>query len=278
LDPYLMAQVSLDEAIRNLICVGTDPSTISVLDNFCWPDPVVSKRNPDGKKYLGMLVRACQGLYDAAIFMGTPLISGKDSMKNDFDDGVIRLSVPPTLLVSAMGKVADIQHCLTSDFKNAGDEIFLCSAGTLGLAGSTVAQITGDSHDLCTLNLEKALALYKKLHQAISKEWLSSAHDISDGGLAVCIAESIIGSGLGANIKVKGSTSTLFAEGPAHIVVSLPAKHKDHFLECLQGCNVTHIGTVVSDSRLTLVDENDKTIEWSINDLRTAWNEPLPFA
>ncbi len=130
-DPYLMAQCALDEAIRNALCVGCDPTTISILDNFCWPDPVISAKNPDGKKYLGMLVKSCQGLYEAALTMETPLISGKDSMKNDFDDGVIRLSIPPTLLISAIGKIHDIKTCITSQFKNAGDHIFLLSVGTL---------------------------------------------------------------------------------------------------------------------------------------------------
>jgi len=273
-----MAQVALDEAIRNAVCVGGDPATISVLDNFCWPDPVVSQSNPEGKKYLGMLVKTCQGLYDAAVFMGTPLISGKDSMKNNFDDGVIRLSIPPTLLISAIGKVHDINNCLTSDFKNAGDEIFLCSAGTLGLAGSTLSQMTSCPSILCSLNLEKALNLYNKLHEAITKRWLSSAHDISDGGLMVCLSESIIGSELGAKIKLKGDRSTLFAEGPGHIVVSVPPKYKENFLASMTGCNISHIGTVIADSQLRLIDETNKAIEWSITELRNAWNEPLPFA
>ena len=155
-DSFLMSQCALDEAIRNLVCVGTDPATISILDNFCWPDPVISKNNPEGKKYLGMLVKACQGLYEAAVTMETPLISGKDSMKNDFDDGVIRLSIPPTLLISAIGKVHDINNCITSQFKNAGDQIFLLSAGSLGLAGTTISQLLSCPQVLPSINLKKS--------------------------------------------------------------------------------------------------------------------------
>src|SRR5262249_13017209 len=91
-DPYLMAISAVDEAIRNLVCVGADPSTVSLLDNFCWPDPVESPANKMGKAYLGQLVRSCEGLLDAVKAFEAPLISGKDSMKNDFDDGTIRLS------------------------------------------------------------------------------------------------------------------------------------------------------------------------------------------
>lgn len=211
-DPYLMAQASLDEAIRNAICVGADPTSISILDNFCWPDPVASENNPNGKKYLGMLVKSCQGLYEAALTMQTPLISGKDSMKNDFDDGVVRLSVPPTLLISAIGKVPDINFCITSEFKTPGDQIFLLSAGKLGLAGSILSDFlyrdilsAGTSPPptvICSLNLEDARLLYRDVHQAILNIWINSAHDLSEGGMAVALAESIIGSGLGANISL----------------------------------------------------------------------------
>jgi phosphoribosylformylglycinamidine synthase len=282
-----MAQVALDEAIRNAVCVGADPSTLSVLDNFCWPDPVVSANNPNGKKYLGMLVRACQGLYEAAVFMGTPLISGKDSMKNDFDDGVVRLSVPPTLLVSAMGKVPNINKCITSDFKNSGDQIYLCSAATLGLSGSILSTISSCDATLCSLNLEKALSLYKKLHEAIVKGLINSAHDVSDGGLAVTLAESTIGSNLGANITIEpllkhmqseSDMTALFGEGPGHIVVTVSKQHQENFLNCLRGCDVLHIGEVSSESQLNLIGSNGKTTNWSFDELRNAWNEPLPFA
>jgi phosphoribosylformylglycinamidine (FGAM) synthase-like enzyme len=276
-DPYLMAQVALDEAIRNAVCVGADPTTISVLDNFCWPDPVVSKNNPNGKKYLGMLVKACQGLYDATTYMGTPLISGKDSMKNDFDDGVVRLSVPPTLLISAMAKIPDINKCVTSDFKNVDDEIFLCSAATLGLAGSIFSAIYSCPPTLCSLNLKKAQLLYQKLHRAIMQGWVSSAHDLSDGGLAVALAESIIGSGLGASIKA-GLDINFFAEGPAHIIVSVSPTHKQKFLDSMESCDVLPIGSVISNSQLQVTDDAGKTIQWSFNELITAWKEPLPFA
>ncbi len=277
LDPYLMAQAALDEAIRNAVCVGADPTTISVLDNFCWPDSVVSKNNPNGKKYLGMLVKACQGLYDATVFMGTPLISGKDSMKNDFDDGVVRLSVPPTLLISAMGKIPDINRCITSYFKNAGDEIFLCSAGSLGLAGSIFSTIYSGSTELCTLDLRKARLLYHKLHESIMNDWISSAHDLSDGGLAIALAESIIGSGLGASINA-GVDIALFAEGPAHIIVSVSPTHKQKFLDGMGGCDVLSLGSVISDNQLKITGDSGKTIQWSFDELFTAWNTPLPFA
>src|SRR5262249_56109070 len=114
-------------------CVGADPDSVSLLDNFCWPDPIESPGNKQGKAFLGDLVLACQGLYEAACTYEAPLISGKDSMKNDFDDGVIRLSIPPTLLISAIAKVPDIEKSLSMEFKQPGDLIYLLTAGKLGL-------------------------------------------------------------------------------------------------------------------------------------------------
>lgn len=167
-DPYLMAQSAADEAIRNAVCVGTDPSTISILDNFCWPDPVASAANSDGKRKLAQLVRACEGLYDAVLAYGAPLISGKDSMKNDFDDGTIRLSIPPTLLVSAIGKVPDINKVVTMEFKSAADKIYLVSAGRLGLAGSAYADINGwQSQQTPSFKVEDAAAAYKTIFRAV---------------------------------------------------------------------------------------------------------------
>jgi phosphoribosylformylglycinamidine (FGAM) synthase-like enzyme len=299
LDPYLMAQCALDEAIRNAVCIGTDPSTISILDNFCWPDPVFAKNNPDGKKYLGILVKSCQGLYDAAVAMGTPLISGKDSMKNDFDDGVIRLSVLPTLLISAIGKVPNINQAITSQFKNIGDKIFLLSAGSLGLAASTISDLVSCPEILPTYNLDQAKGLYQKLYQSITQGFINSAHDISDGGLLTSIAESIIGSNLGAALEISVSELTnlanlllsktfkanilasvlLLAEGPGHIIVSVPPTAANTFVQHMKEHKILYLGAVTANTNLqiTLKHEKNENHYWQLSQLENAWTTPLPF-
>ncbi len=121
-DPYLMAMASVDEAIRNLLCVGAEfgtPEAVTALvDNFCWPDPVQDPQKA------GALVRACYGLREAALRLRTPLVSGKDSMKNDFRGKLrgepITISVPPTLLMTAIGRVADTRNAKSADFKAVG--------------------------------------------------------------------------------------------------------------------------------------------------------------
>ena len=96
---------------------------MAVLDNFCWCDPVASEKNPDGEYKLAQLVRANMALYDYTELFGTPCISGKDSMKNDYVNGDMKISIPPTLLISAISRMPDVRRAVTMDFKRGGDLI-----------------------------------------------------------------------------------------------------------------------------------------------------------
>jgi phosphoribosylformylglycinamidine synthase len=299
-DTYLMAICAVDEAVRNAVCVGADPATISILDNFCWPDPIEAKGNPDGKYKLAQLVRACQGLFDAAVAYGAPLISGKDSMKNDFDDGVLRLSVPPTLLVSAIARVPQSTQAMTMEFKTPGDIIYLLSAGTLGLAGSQYEELQGWSSDwLPTLDLAQAIAMYKRLHHAIATGWVRSCHDLSEGGLAVALAECVIGSKLGAKIEaervIAASTCAsdcsasatglnkrmdvaLFAEGPARIIVTVDPAQQRSWETLVAGFDCHKLGVVEQMSRLRIISAVGKPVlDMTAEGLAHAWRTPLPF-
>ncbi|MFA6555147.1 MAG: AIR synthase-related protein, partial [Candidatus Obscuribacterales bacterium] len=305
-DSHLMAICAVDEAVRNAVCVGADPNSLALLDNFCWPDPVVSKSNPDGKRKLAQLVQACEGLYDAVLAYNAPLISGKDSMKNDFDDGTVRISIPPTLLVSAIGKVPDIEQVVTMDFKSEGDHIFLVSAGALGLAATTYAgNMNWTSSLLPELNLEQAALLYQTIFSAMQSNLIESCHDLSEGGLAVAVSECIIGSDLGAELNSEAVVTAaengarfhdmlrermdvaLFAEGPARLLVSVsPAnveawlalwpEHKE--LASDSKISVVEIGKV-TESGLKLVDKARKTelIDLDNATLKQAWQATLPF-
>ena len=123
IDTYWMMAAAVDEAVRNIVAVGADPDHMAGLDNFCWSDPVQSEKNPDGDYKLAQLVRANQALYDITTTYHIPCISGKDSMKNDYNIGDTRISIPPTVLFTAIGVVPDVNLCVTSDFKRPGDLI-----------------------------------------------------------------------------------------------------------------------------------------------------------
>ncbi len=305
-DSHLMAICAVDEAVRNAVCVGADPNSLALLDNFCWPDPMASKSNPDGKRKLAQLVQACEGLYEAVLAYNAPLISGKDSMKNDFDDGTVRISIPPTLLVSAIGKVPDIERVVTMDFKSVGDHIFVVSAGALGLAATTYAgNMNWTSSLLPELNLEQAALLYQTIFSAMQNNLIESCHDLSEGGLAVAVSECIIGSNLGAELNAEAVVAAaengarfhdllrermdvaLFAEGPARLLVSVSPANLEAWLALWpeqkelasdSKISLVEIGKVTA-SGLKLVDKARKgeLIELDNATLKQAWQATLPF-
>lgn len=301
-DAHLMAVCAVDEAIRNMVCVGADPDTVTLLDNFCWPDPVHSPKNTQGKLMLAMLVRACQGLSEAVLAYKAPLISGKDSMKNDFDDGVVRLSIPPTLLISGMARVPDVSKCVSMDFKQPGDLIYLLKVGKPGLAGSHYEEMLGwQSALIPQIDLPKAAKMYRQFYKAIEKGLINSAHDLSEGGLAVAISECIIGGGKGAKIdlthiveiekkqgeaspfpfsaeKVLGRIDTiLFAEGPARLLVSIDPSQKSEWESLWKDFDCHEIGQVSDKNRLTIWENEKTVVDVALMDLERAWRTALPF-
>ncbi len=271
LDPYLMAQYAVDEAVRNVVVSGGDPDMCCLLDNFCWPDPVVSAKNPEGAYKLGQLVRACQGLYDICKAYGTPLVSGKDSMKNDFRGKdkrgqEIAISVLPTLMVTAMAK-APMGCSVGSSFKTAGDLIYLLGGNGQGLAGSEFSCHFETTENAPTIDLEKNLALYRKLHQALKQGLILSAHDISEGGLLTAVAESMIGGRTGAALSLENTNNdALFNEAAGRLLVSVSPANSVVFEKTF---GVTPIGKVTADDQLAI--DGVETI--ALNALVTAWKK-----
>ena len=291
-DTYTMSIIAVDEAIRNAVCVGCDPKTITLLDNFCWPDPVYTPSNSDGKYKLAQLVRSCQGLEEAVLAFRTPLISGKDSMKNDFADGNLHLSIPPTLLISATGKIPHAQSAISMEFKSREDLIYLLKAGDLSFAGSQYASMNNwQTNHLPSLDLKLAAKLYAKFHEAILLQWVKSAHDVSDGGIACAIAECVIGSELGADINLDSMKNLpierayvsrhdfiLFAEGPGHIIVTIARELQLEWEDFWREYSCTLIGTVNHSGILSFTSAETKTsTKIKISELFKAWQTPLPF-
>ena len=143
IDTYAMTACAIDEAVRNACCVGADPSFMAGLDNFCWCDPVKSGGNPDGEYKLAQLVRANKALLDICVAYGIPLISGKDSMKNDYRIGDVTIAIPPTLLFSLVAKVPDVRRAVTMDFKESGNLIYMIGITLPELGASEYALMKG---------------------------------------------------------------------------------------------------------------------------------------
>lgn len=230
-DAYQMAWSVMDEAIRNAVAVGADPERIAVLDNFCWGDPL----RPET---MGSLVEACRGCHDAALFYGTPFISGKDSLNNEYlgADG-LRHAIPPTLLISAIGIVHDVNKAITMDLKEANNLIYLI--GEFFSEQKAVPDIPKSTPQV-----------YKALHQAISNGIIKSAHDLSEGGLAVAIAEMCIGGRLGVEINFEDSN--LFNEVNGCLLVEVTPENKTSFEKQFANLPFQKIGTVISNPTLKL--------------------------
>jgi len=232
-DPGAMALAAVDEAYRAHVALGGDPDAAVALDNFCWPDPVESPSNPDGARKLGGLVRACEALRSACLAYGLPLVSGKDSMKNDAVAGGRRISVKPTLLVTLVGITGDVRKTPSTDFLEAGDLLYLVGDGGAWELGCSILERVLAARAAEGLRGEAARAArgsfslgpaprarplehrgaYRALAKAISGRACRSCHDLSDGGLAAALAESCLGGRLG----VEGERAALWEELAARL-------------------------------------------------------------
>jgi phosphoribosylformylglycinamidine synthase len=205
-DSYNAAFSALDEAVRNAVAVGADPDRIAVTDNFCWGDP----RRPEN---LWTLLRSAKACHDAAIAHRTPFISGKDSFNNEFEgaDGS-RVSIPPSLLISAVGIVPDVRKAVATDLKADGSSLYLVGEFYPVLSASVLMDILGKETEQSTDVAQgskrgptpslRAPEVYRKLHAAINSGMVKSCHDLSDGGFCAAISEMCLGGERGAILNL----------------------------------------------------------------------------
>ena len=274
IDAYHMAACAIDEAIRNAVAVGCDPKRIAILDNFCWPDPVGDPHK------CAQLVRANQALYDTSIAFETPIISGKDSMKNDYKIDDIKISVPPTLLISAIGKIQDVEKAVSMDVKSPGDKIYILGLTKNELGCSEYALMMGlESGAVPKVDTKTAKTIYEALFEAIQKELVASCHDCSDGGLAVALAETAFAGALGVTIDlskcpaegIDNDTELLFSESPSRFIVTIPPEHASSFEAYMVGCPCAQIGEVREDAQFIIGD----IIHDDIRALKASWQRVL---
>jgi phosphoribosylformylglycinamidine synthase II len=285
-DTYDMAMCALDEAFRAHIALGGNPDEAAALDNFCWPDPIESDSNPDGRYKLAQLVRACKGLFDACIAYKIPLISGKDSMKNDALLDGKKISVRPTLLVSLIGYIDDVRNAVTTDFKHAGDLIYSAGETRAELGGSIFERITGLSFGKCPEVIPApANKLYRAIHRAIQNRLIASCHDLSDGGLAVALAESALGGRLGLDVSLDsipgknmsgaGDSRILFCETPSRFVVTIPEAKQNAFEAAMTGLPVTRCGKVTEEKRMIVRRGTKIIIDSALEELERSWKKRI---
>lgn len=288
LDAGAMAAASIDEAVRNAVCAGVDVDKIAGLDNFCWPDSIESTKTPDGKFKLAQLVRANRELERVCRAYRLPCVSGKDSMKNDYGTGENKISIPPTLLYSVFGDQPDVRFTATSDFKSAGERVYLVGTSKEELGACELAYMLRDSGETpgiggqvpLLLNPEKNLSTYRALSTAIQNGLVRTAHDCSEGGLAVAAAEMCIGGRLGAEIDIDGTGKSsvwarLWGESLGRFLVGVQPEQETEFIQWMSGHPITYLGVVTKTPTLIISDGYDKLVETGTNVMVESWQKTL---
>jgi len=253
-DPYWMAICAIDEALRNIICTGGNPNHAAILDNFCWP-------KVDSERSRGALVRTCKGACDAALAYGLPFISGKDSLNNQFSMSKAEakrtglpqdIAIPYTLLISAIAMVDDVTQCVSMDLKTPGHKLVLASA------------------PVRTSGLKAATALHHSVSRLIRSGKVRAAHDISDGGLAVAVAEMCIAGSCGASIEI---TSERYTPGIFDNVATTYVLEMNEPDALASGLPI--IGAVETSPRLLVKNAPETDLDIEVAELAGAWREPL---
>jgi len=288
-DPYHMAASAIDEAVRNSVAVGADPSRIAILDNFCWG-------YTDRPDTLGSLVRAAIACQEMAVGLQTPFISGKDSLNNEFsyevDGKKTTIAIPATLLISAMGQLDDAAHAVTMDLKEAGHLLYLIGTTYEEMGGSHFTLVTDASggHPP-TVDIANARRTFHAVHDAISRGTVRACHDLSEGGLAVTLAEMAFAGDLGVDVDLdqvplsasdgdaaRDATLRLFSESNTRFVCEVAEDQVAEFETCFQDVTLTRIGTVVDSPQVRIRSEiASLDLEESNELLKKVWQAPLDW-
>ena len=264
INTYHMAASSIDTAIRNAVSVGVDPNAIALLDNFCWC-------SSDDPERLGQLKRAAKACYDLSTVFETPFISGKDSMFNDFkgydrSGKSIKISIPPTLLISSLGVVDDITKVVSLDVKFPGDLVYILGDTYMELGGSEYFSLISEKqrnnsigNNVPKVNPRKNKKLYTDFYKSIKKQLISSSISINRGGLGIALAKMAIGGELGLDIRlnnlpglVRRNDFALFSESQGRIVVTVLPKNKNIFEKLMRGNSFALIGKVIKEPKMII--------------------------
>ena len=279
IDPYWMAASAVDEALRQIIAVGGSLKRVALLDNFNWG-------NPEKPDRLGGLVRAAQGCYSAALDYGTPFISGKDSLYNEYETETENICIPPTLLISAMAVMKDVSRAVSMDCKKAGDQLYIVGMTYNELGGSHYYALHGAvGNRVPQVNPRRGKKLMDALSGVIDKGLVKACHDLSEGGIGVAAAEMAFAGGLGITLNLNKvplgepivrNDTILFAESNTRFLVEVALEDKERFEGAL-GANVyAAIGEVAKGDRLEVYGiKGERVVSAPLAELKEAWQKPL---
>jgi phosphoribosylformylglycinamidine synthase len=270
IDSYWMAANAIDEALRNFAAVGGDVEHAAILDNFCWG-------NIHDPEIMGELVRCSQGCHDFAKVFGVPFISGKDSLNNTWrqDDGKV-LSIPGTLLISAIGLVHDVRRSVTMDLKKPGDRLLLLGETRNELGGSHFNVVTGSKGGLVPrVDGVRSRRMMLALRDAIGKGLVRACHDLSEGGLAVALAEMSLAGNLGARVQLSGAelsdAAALFSESASRWVLEVEPGKLAQVRRLFKDMPLAEIGSVDRRPQLSVRGKKE-IVRIGVPELRKLWH------
>ncbi len=283
-DPYHMAASAIDEAVRNAIAVGADPRRIAILDNFCWG-------NTDRPETLGSLVRAALACHDLAIAWQTPFISGKDSLNNEFtwidaNGQKQSIAIPSSLLISAMGQIDDCRKAVTMDLKQPGNDLYLIGVTRNEFGGSHLYQVLNmQGGNVPRVEPQPALQLFTAVHAAMQRGLVRACHDLSEGGLAVALAEMSFGGELGAEIDISracerdglAAAELLFAESNSRFVIEASPQSRPALEQVFSGLPLAHLGRVTANDRVAIRSSTATLVDLPWPQLKATWLKPLDW-
>ncbi|MDO4551092.1 MAG: phosphoribosylformylglycinamidine synthase subunit PurL [Planctomycetia bacterium] len=285
-DTYWMAASAIDEALRNAVAVGADPAKIAILDNFCWG-------TTDRPETLGSLVRSAIACHDMSLALGTPFISGKDSLNNEFrPEGKDPISIPPSLLISALGQVRDVHQCVTMDLKGEGNYLFQVGMTRNEMGGSHFGLVENCSGgEVPKVDFIVAKKTFAAMHAAISAGTVRACHDLSEGGLAVAAAEMGFAGEIGVNLELacvpydgdrtcpECNAILLFSESNTRFLCEVTPENAEAFTAFFTqaGIPVARVGMTEKSHAMRVLDVNDEkmVIAADLKALKKAWQAPL---
>ncbi|MEC0135153.1 MULTISPECIES: phosphoribosylformylglycinamidine synthase subunit PurL [Paenibacillus] len=270
LDPEVGGRIAVSEAARNIVCSGAEPLAITDNLNF---------GNPEKPDVFWQMERAVDGMAEACRVLDTPVIGGNVSLYNENTTG----SIYPTPVVGMVGLVADTDHITTQGFKQEGDSILLLGVTKAELGGSefqyAVHGVTEGRPPALDLVTEKKLL--NAVLTSIRGGLVRSAHDLSEGGLAVALAESCISGGIGANVELSAnglrSDVALFSESQSRIVLTAAPERAEELKAAIaaSAVPVEIIGTVGGD-RLRVNLDGVSALDEAVAELKFVWEDAIP--
>ena len=279
IDPYHMAASAIDEALRQIISVGGTLDRTALLDNFCWG-------NPDKPDRLGGLVRAARACYDIAKVYGTPFISGKDSLYNEFIVDGDSVPIPPTLLISAISVMENVERAISMDLKASGDLLYVVGTTYDELGGSHYYEIHGyTGNAVPQVRPEDGRRTMDALSRATAAGLVRACHDCSEGGIGVALAETAFSGEIGAEVDltdvpcspdVRRDDTILFSESNSRFLVEVPTEHRAAFEHALEGVGFGCIGTTTSTQHMIVRGlDGTRVVHESLSELKEAWQAPF---